>query len=492
VRAPRALLCLLVIAPLAAGGRAMADGATPTPAAAAAGSGGEQLPIMDSIPGEPNLRGSLRTVADAEFLRYSGSAISRSGTDLGVDLMQYASLTATGLLDPRISAVFSGRYEANVVRPPAASELSDLSDAEPARRHWKIFDAYAQAADLADGHVLVRAGRQAIDGFEPVSLDGGRVDVNGLSIFRARAYGGYRASVYSGTDDKPVFGGDVGARLPGGLDLVAGWFHYVVDLYGLEAREDVCRDLDFTGRLEAIDGKVSELEVRGRGRLAPAGLELRLGYIRWYATDRFPYDYTFETGVKNGITRLLVSPRTDGNEASAEIVFDLLPHVILSVAGRIFRPIGAQDDPYNLPYEEVSPAVEIYDLPFRGSEFDLRYTGYRAKTGIPAGIDPTTVQGFIDLRGEGVSSYDEVGVDVGQRVGGVRAEAGFVLRREDYVNRFGTITGALAWDAHLEARWLASARWTFVLRYDFARDFDLVAPDVGWDQRVRIEVRYAF
>jgi hypothetical protein len=471
----RARLAILVVL-AAAGGRAAAEDAP-----------------MDAIRERLNIRGTLRTVGELEFLKYEDGAITRTGTDASANLLEYVSLQATGLGDPRISAFASGRYAADVIRPPAASELADLSDAEPARRHWKLFLAYVEARDLLAGHVTIRAGRQAIDGFAPVSLDGARVDVAGIGPLRATAYGGLRASVYSGTDDHPVVGGEVGARLPGGLDVVAGAFHYVTDEIGIEARESIAPDLSFSARLEAIGGSLSEATATGRGRLAAAGLEARLGYTRWFSTERFPYDYTFERADPEGITRLLVGSRTDGNEWSGEVVFDLLPHVVISARGRIFRPLSGERDPYNLAYREFSPGLEVYDLPWTGLGVDVRFTRYRADTGVPADLDPTTVEGFVDLRGEGVARYDEVEVELAQRFAqAFRVEVGGLFRREDYVDRFGEIHGAKSWDAWFEARWLASAAWTVSLRYDHARDFDLIAPDVAWDQRVRLEVRYAF
>jgi hypothetical protein len=449
-------------------------------------------PPMDEIPTRPNIRGAFRTIGEVEFLRYGRTAdIDRVGTDTAGNLIQYASLQATGLGDPRLSAVASGRYEWNAA-PSSYSELRDLSDAEPLRRHFKLFEAYGEARDLAEGHVTVRAGRQNIMGFEPVSLDGGRVDVDRVSIFRATAYGGMRASVYSGSDDNPVFGGEVGARPAPWLDLVAGAFHYVADALGAEAREAPLKDLSFVQRVEAIGGKLSEATFTGRGR-CPLGLELRLGYTRWFATERFPYDYTFERDKEKGVTRLLVGSRTDGNEGSAELIYDAVPHLVLSLGGRIFRPTSGDLDPYNLPYEEVSPGVEVLDLPWRGLDASVHYRVYRAETGPSPTIDPTTVAGFTDLRGEGVSRWDEVSLDLAQRLGNaVRTSVGGIFRREDYEDRFGKIAGAKAWDAYAEARWLVTASWTFRVRYDYAQDFDLIAPQVAWDQRVLIEVRYAF
>ena len=449
---------------------------------------------MDEVPLQPNVRGAFRTIGSVELLRYKSSdtTITRHGTDLEADLRQYASIQAIGLGDPRISAVASARWQLDAVRPPQDSELRDLSDAEPARRHLKLFEAYVEARDLGD-HVTVRAGRQSVSGFAPVFLDGGRIDLTSAGIFRATGYGGYRASQYSGTDDRPIAGGEVGARPLEGLDIVAGYFHYVADDYGLEVRDEPVKDLSFLARVEGIGGGISEVGGEARGRLAPAGLELRLGYTRWFATPRFPYDYTFERAPATGVTRLLVGARTDGNEARAEVVFDKLGYVVASVRGRIYRPVKNDRDPYNLGYEEVSPSLETYDLPWAGLETDLAYIHYTADTGVPTTIDPTTVEGFTDLRGEGISRYDEVILDVWQRFGRkVRAGVGGIYRIESYEDRFGRLTNVKAYDAHGEVRWLATDRWTFIARYDYAQDLDIVNPVVAWDQRVQLEVRYAF
>jgi hypothetical protein len=448
---------------------------------------------MDAIPEKLNVRGSFRSIADYEVVRYKDSAdITHHGTDDAVNLIEYGSLAATGLGDPRLSAVVAARWQLDAVRPGPDSELRDLSDAEPARRHLKLLEAYGQARDLG-GLVTARAGRQNVDGFEPVFLDGGRIDVANAGMFRGTAYGGYRASLYSGADDRPVFGAEAGARPVRGLDVVAGWFHYVADAYGLEARESPLEDLTFTGRVEGIGGGLSEADFDGRGRCPPLGLELRLGYTRWFENARFPYDYTFERAPSTGVTRLLVGARTDGNEGRVELTFDKVPHLIATAKLRLFRPVSSDRDPYNLAYEEWTPSLEIYDLPWTGLEADLRYTGYRADTGVPASIDPKTVDGFTDIRGEGISSYDEVGLDVSQRLGRkVKVGVGGLFRGESYEDRFGKISSADAWDAHVEARWLATDRLTVIVRYDYAQDVDVFEPWVSWDQRVRLEIRYAF
>ncbi|HVY62181.1 MAG TPA: hypothetical protein VHF22_11045 [Planctomycetota bacterium] len=462
--------------------------------AAARAEEGIGLP-MDAIPGKPNLRGSFRTIGQLDFLEYNDKPdySTQHGTDHAVNLIEYASLQATGLGDPRISAVASARWQLDAVKPGSDSELRDLSDAEPARRHLKLFEAYGEARDLGDV-LTVRAGRQSVDTIFPVFLDGGRVDVHTPSgALRATGYGGLRASMWSGTDDHAVVGGEVGARPVAGLDVVAGYFHYVVDSYGLEVREAPIEGLDFVARANGIGGGISEVTGEVRDRIAPAGLELRLGYTRWFENVRFPYDYTFERAPATGVTRLLVGSRTDGNEGRIELLFDLIPHVVASARYRLFRPVQDDRDPYNLAYDEVSPALEVYDLPWRGLELDVRYTAYRADTGPPANIDDTTVEGFTDLRGEGVESYDEVSADLAQRFGtAVRASIGGIVRRETYEDRFGKLTNARAYDARAEMRWLATSSWTFIVRYDYAQGWDLIEPVVDWQQRVTLEVRYAF
>jgi hypothetical protein len=450
---------------------------------------------MDALLSEPNLRGSLRSIGEVELLRMKREReIDRRGTDVDLDLIEYATLEAKNLGDPRVRAFFSARAEVNPLRPPAASELRDLSDAEPARRHVKLFDAYVEARDLAAGHLMLRAGRQSIDGFDPVSIDGGRIDFPNLGFFRAMAYGGMRATVYSETDDRPVFGGEIGARLPFGLDLLAGASHDLADTFGVEAQEELFSDLSFGARLRAIGGRLSEARARARGRLPAAAIEIRIEYVRWFETERFPYDSTFERNRPRGIDRLHVSARTDGNELVAEAIFDPIPHAVLSLRGRIFRPIGKKSrDPYNLSSEEIAPRIEVFDFPWPGLEAGFGFRTYRADTGVSRDLDPGTVEGFTDLGGEGVSRADEVEIDLGQRFGrALLVEAGGVFRRQNYTDRFGKIEGAKGWDAHAKLVWLASGSWTISFRYDFARDLDLFAPNVDWDQRVRIEVGYAF
>jgi hypothetical protein len=388
--------------------------------------------------GEGKFYGRLKTE-----LRWESAGLRDAHDQEDLDLYQWLTLGADGLVHPQLDARFVARFSKDLDGAHGVHRGEDVfGDArddirDGARDLLQVYTAYARFRDLG-GAVDVTAGRQSVHEVEWAHFDG--VSFEAKRLGGAVSLGGFfgrRAVLWRDFDEKLIEGGHLTWHALETLDFTVSDVYYVENSLGVRAAwspKELVEGLLVEAGAKLIDEDLDEVGIAAEWSSADLGLEATLSWKRHFlgVTESFHFDYTWRD---RSVERLNLSD-LDGFDDWEARLYKRIVRPFGVFAGLLRRQVfdhRAESAWETSSYWQPSGGADLEDWPWYGLRVDGRFTWADFhRPAVPAGA-------VFDekLRGEGERDWFEVFVEVRQKLGKL-ALLGFeyTYREFDYRSKF--------------------------------------------------------
>ena len=313
----------------------------------------------------------VRADADAE-LRVRWAQMHTGSDETDQDLGVTLGLEAEGLA--RKGLGFSGRlyYAADLDGTAESSVYKDALDTYSRRDDWRLYRAVL-SYDLPAGRGRIEGGRQEVWSAETVLFDGALVRVVPSRWAQIEVFGGRRVSFFKDPEPNAVYGANVKLRpWPGGAFAVED-VRYIKNSLELEWIQDLAGW--GTGRLtyRMID-RDPERATAAFHVYPWAQAEFHARYERTFSgqgDDAFAYDYT--SAEEHEVSYLTFEPLEPYSDYRIAFRQGFLGKAGIGLQIRHHNVIDkADEDTYNVDFDEGAVLLDLSDVPWAGLRADAR------------------------------------------------------------------------------------------------------------------------
>ncbi|MBI4584252.1 MAG: hypothetical protein HY717_09555 [Planctomycetes bacterium] len=342
---------------------------------------------------------------------------------------------------------------------------------------------------LLQRHLEFTGGRQYFEGAEYVHFDGGRIHVRGLGLFdrpvEIDAFAGARATYFPSVSRTGLYGGALKYFPAQGTE-----FEFA-DVYYLDnsLKASLLQRLGPLASMQLLYRQVNEhpesAQLEAVFQESGWGLEARGSYYGRLgrSSNDFTFDYTFSERApvedRDHDRHFNLGEIDPYDEASLEVRQEITGSFGLLLGGTGHWVRGRSDrDAYNSDWREVWGGLDSLHFPWEGltGRAVIRYLD----TDLPRRqyYDRDDPRFISDVTGDGEPRF--VGLEARLEQDWARKVAvgtAVELRNYEYSNRFADLAGLNAWALQAHVRWRPMSILSFLIAYDYEKDYRFLNPD---------------